>query len=86
MNIAGVIVHSRPEKLEGVKGALELMQGVEIHAETDDGRLVVTVEEDQDKLMAETVMNFHNVEGVLSAAMIYHHCECDDPSEQEASK
>ena len=85
MNIAGVLVHSSPGQAEAVQGQLLSLPGVEVHATTDDGRLVVTVEEDDDRTSSETVMKMQNLDGVLSAAMIYHHCECD-PSEQEASK
>lgn len=85
MNIAGVLVHSSPGQTEAVQGQLLSLPGVEVHAVSDDGRLVVTVEEDGERTMSEAVIKMQNIDGVLSAAMIYHHCECD-PSEQEASK
>lgn len=85
MNIAGVIVHVRPEDSEPVKERLAMLPGVEVHAVTDEGKMVVTVEEDDDCSMSENVMKLQNIDGVVSAAMIYHHSECE-PSEQEASQ
>lgn len=75
MNISGVIVHARPERVADVQHSLTAMAGVEVHAATDDGRLIVTVEDDDDRVLADTVMSLHNVPGVLSAAMVYHQFE-----------
>ena len=50
MNIAGVVIHARPEKLEGVEAQLLGLPGVEVHATADDGRMVVTVEDEAPRL------------------------------------
>jgi nitrate reductase NapD len=85
MNISGVIVHARPERTHEVRAALERLPGVEVHAVTDNGRLVVTVEE-YGASDGRANMELHNIDGVLSAAMIYHHCEDEfESSEKEAS-
>jgi nitrate reductase NapD len=77
MNISGVLVHSLPANSKAVKVRLEQFPGVEVHAISEEGRLVVTVEEEASRAMADTVMQFQNVLGVLSAAMVYHHYEED---------
>ncbi len=74
MSISGILVHTQPERVEPVRQALSSLPGVEVHAATAEGKLVVTVEED-DHEMGRAAMQFHTIEGVLSAAMIYHHCE-----------
>lgn len=74
MNISGILVHAQPDRVEPVREALSALPGVEVHAATAEGKLVVTIEED-DSAMGRTAMQFHTIEGVLSAAMIYHHCE-----------
>jgi nitrate reductase NapD len=81
MNIAGVVIHARPEKLEGVEAQLLELPGVEIHATADDGRMVVTVEDEESRL-GDTVMAFHDVDGVLSASLIYHHFEDSEQAQQ----
>jgi nitrate reductase NapD len=86
MNISGVIVHARPERIHDVRMALERLPGVEVHAVTETGRLVVTVEEGEEQTSGRASMELHNIDGVLSAAMIYHHYEDEfEPSEKEAS-
>ncbi len=81
MNIAGVVIHARPEKIERVEAQLIEFPGVEIHAAAEDGRMVVTVE-DEPSRMGDTVMAFHNVDGVLSASLIYHHFEDSEEAQQ----
>jgi len=81
MNIAGVVIHARPEKLAGVETQLLELPGVEVHATADDGRMVVTVEDEESRL-GDTVMAFHNVDGVLSASVIYHHFEDSEEAQQ----
>lgn len=72
MNISGVVVRTRPERLHAVKAKLIAMPGVEVHAASDDGRMVVTIENDTADMIH--VMNtFHEIKGVVSASLIYHH-------------
>jgi len=72
MNISGVLVHARPEKVAAVRLRLTEIAGVEVHAATDDGKLIVTVEEESDRILADTVLSLRDVPGVLSASMVYH--------------
>ena len=78
MNISGVLVHANPEKLDQVNEQLLAMPGVEIHAATDDGRLVVTIENDDDKVIVDTVMNLHQHDGIISAVMVYQYSNDDE--------
>ena len=75
MNICGVVVHAQPQVSDLVSQRLLEFPGVEVHAQADDGRLVVTVEEPDKAQSAETVMAFQNVEGVLSAALVYQYSD-----------
>jgi len=84
MNIAGILIHAYPKFVQTVNDQLLKISGVEVHATTDEGKMVVTAENDDDHALADTVMKFQYLDGVLSAAMIYHHYDECDPSEQEA--
>lgn len=70
-NICGVLIHAQHEHVNRIKQSLISQQGVEVHAVSDDGRLVVTVEGASRKQVADIIMKFHELQGVLSAAMIY---------------
>ena len=78
IDICGVLVHAQPGSADQVRDQLQEFPGVEVHAVTEDHRLIVTVDQsDQiaDKMMTKTINSFHDVKGVLSAALIYQHAE-----------
>ena len=81
MNISSVIVHAKPTRLSSVRGNLEQIPGVEIHAATDDGRLVVTIETDTDGETTSTFDRINAMDGVVSCAMVYHQFESDPQKE-----
>ena len=81
MNISSIIVHAKPAELSSVRGNLEQIPGVEVHAATDDGKLVVTIETDTDGETAGTFDRINTMDGVMSAAMVFHQFESDPERE-----
>lgn len=75
MNIAGVLVHAKPDSADKVSASLSQVAGLEIHARTPDNRFVVTIEESDDIFISQTLAGLYSIEGVLSAAMVYQHSE-----------
>ena len=75
MNISGVLVRAWPEHIDSVSRILEGFDGVEVHGNNTDGRMVVTVEQSGAGELSELLARMHDVPGVLSASMIYHQFE-----------
>jgi nitrate reductase NapD len=75
MNICGCLVHVAPEAIAAARPQIEAMAGVEIHAQTEDGRLVVVVEDTDERFASDAIMALHQVPGVLSLTINYHHFE-----------
>jgi len=75
MNISGVLVHAYPKKLAAVTRKLDAMDGIEVHASNDEGKIVVTIEKPNDASMSDTLLHLQDVPGVLNASMIYHQFE-----------
>ena len=75
MNISGVLVKAYPENLDTIENALSMMEGVEVHGNNEDGRIVITVEDESANNISDTLVEIQDVPGVLSAAMIYHQFE-----------
>jgi nitrate reductase NapD len=75
MNICGCLVHVAPGALAAARPMIEAMNGVEIHAGTDDGRLVVVVEDTDEAYASATIMALHQIPGVISLTLNYHHFE-----------
>lgn len=89
-NVCGVLVHALAGGTAIARAALAALPGTEIHQESADGRFVLTVEDAADEggapvPAALTLATLHTVDGVASAALIYHHCLTDDPSEEMPS-
>ena len=74
-NICGVVIHARNEKIESVEKLLTSAEGVEVHASSDAGRLVVTVESEDKYYVADMIDSFKDIDGVLTASMIYQFCD-----------
>jgi len=85
-NICGVLVHARNESVQGVKTRLEKRSGVEVHSATDDGRIVVTVESDSRKNIADIISSFNEVDGVLSTSMVYQFSDDIQTTENSATQ
>ena len=81
MNISSLVVHVRPEQAAAAQAVLGALPGVEVHAASDDGRLVVTVEADSDAASTDTHARIAAVPGVMSASLVYHQFE-SDPDEE----
>ncbi len=85
LDISGVLVHTRADEMREMCLRLEAIDGVEIQASTDDGRIVVLIEAENSTSTADCFLQVQNLEGVLSAALVYHHNEELDPVEEEIS-
>ncbi len=77
MHIAGVLVQTRPEHIPQVQSRLGDITGLEVHAVSPDGRIVVTVEGDGRKSVADTLFTLSAMDDVLSACLVYEHSETD---------
>lgn len=82
MNVSGILVHTRPDQTESVRVRLEAMPGVEVHATTPEGRLVVTIEKSDDREMAEALDGFALIPQIISTSLVYHHFGEDGPESQ----
>lgn len=75
MNISGVLVHVQPKRMDELSKELNAIAGVDVHA-AEKGKLVVTVENEKLNALADQVMAFQHMKGVMSVSMVYH--ESDD--------
>ena len=81
MNISSLVVHVRPEQRSEVELTLQGWPGIEIHASTPEGRLVVTVDTDDES--TESFDRIGALPGVMSVAMVYHHLEPEQEQESQ---
>ncbi|MFS2127696.1 chaperone NapD [Pseudomonas sp. Pseusp97] len=72
IQIASLIVHSRPELLEAVKANLLRLPGLEVHQQSPQGKLVVVLEAAHEASILDNLNAIQNLPGVLNAVLIYH--------------
>lgn len=84
MNISSAIVYALPQHADSVRASLRALPGLEIHHEGEDGRFIVTIEDGHGASVADTVMQLHRLDGVLSAAMVYQYSD-DEPQREGAN-
>ena len=84
MNLASLVVHTLPSDCEQIAGQLLGLPGVEIHATTDDGRLIVTVDNDTPHVTADTLQAIHSTRGVISAAITFQYSDDSETDESES--
>jgi nitrate reductase NapD len=83
-NVCGVLVHAQPAELEAVRGRLAAMPGVEVHAASGEGKMVVTVEDAGERLAIDTVTEILNTAGVISASLVYQYTDDEDLPQESA--
>lgn len=81
MNISSVIVHARPGAADAVSDRLLALDGVEIHAVSPEGKIIVTIESDSDGATTGTYESIGRLDDVLSIALVYHQTESDPEME-----
>ncbi len=87
MNISSLLLHVQPQRAEHVRAQLEQLPGVEVHAVTPEGRLIVTVEESAGLEMELAFEQLGSIPGVYATTLVYHHSETLDdelPAKKES--
>jgi nitrate reductase NapD len=71
--IASAVVRALPGRKDALRARMLGLPGVEIHAETPDGRFIVTVESSARASAGDTLLALHGLEDVLAAALVSHY-------------
>ena len=82
MNISSAILYIAPERLEEACAALLQLPGVEIHARSPEGKVVVTLEDDDTNTAADSYVALHGIPGVASVAMVYQYSGNESDNEE----
>ncbi|HEY0822101.1 MAG TPA: chaperone NapD [Rhizobacter sp.] len=75
LHITSLVVHATPKRAPGVAAGLEALPGAQVHAVTEGGKLVVTLEADSTDAMLGQIGHIQRTPGVLSATVVYQAIE-----------
>ena len=79
MSIVSLVLRIYPETRKETEKALAALPGVECHHMSDDGRLIVTVEDASGVAMSDTLIAIHRVPQVLAATLAYEYSNDSPP-------
>lgn len=88
LHVASLVAHVRPTHLSRLRGWLQQKHAnisAEIHAESDQGKLVIVIEGEAEKNIAAFLDELRDQSGVLNAALVYHQYLSADDLQDELS-
>lgn len=71
-HVASLLVQARPERMNDVTAELTAIPGVEAHGPAGPGKLIVTVETDDDAGLMAVIDRIQATRGVITASLVYH--------------
>ncbi|MBI4755676.1 MAG: chaperone NapD [Betaproteobacteria bacterium] len=77
MEIASLVIHALPERLDAVRAGFAGIPGVSLNAATPDGRLVVTVEDVAGQTVPQAIDRLQAVDGVMSVLLAYQYSDAE---------
>lgn len=81
LHVASLVVHARPQSLATVKDWLLRQPGVEVYAESEQGKLVVVMESEHAQPILDLIDATQALTGVINAALVYHEVIAADEEE-----
>ncbi|HEY0884974.1 MAG TPA: chaperone NapD [Ramlibacter sp.] len=74
-HVAGVLVHALPGSGRSVGQRICQVPGAFVHAESADGKLVVTIESEDGAYILDQLTQLQHMSGVMSAVLVSEHSE-----------
>ena len=71
-HVASFICQTVPIQLESVKSQIQTVESAEIHADSDDGKIVFTLEGTSQELISCKIEQLRLIAGVITLAPVYH--------------
>ncbi|MBU1363760.1 MAG: chaperone NapD [Gammaproteobacteria bacterium] len=81
INISSAILGVLPTDTSQVGKQLRELEGVEVHAVGEDGRMIISIESGDEDNTSNIFEAIRQMPGVISAALVYHQYETDPDEE-----
>ena len=78
IEIASILVQTRPEHLDAVEDAIRAIDGAEIFHRDARGKLAVVIETIGTEPIGEMLMRISVLPGVVTASLVYHAMDVDE--------
>lgn len=84
VHISSLVVHVRPERCAAIRAAIGELEGAEVHAGTEDGKLVVVLETPSEAETLARIAAINDMQGTIAASLIYHEIDADSEETSHA--
>ncbi|KIO36740.1 chaperone NapD [Shewanella sp. cp20] len=74
-HVTSLVVHAAPGKVEQITADIDALVGADIHAITDEGKFIITLEGATQGAILDNVEAINALSGVLSSSLVYHQVE-----------
>ena len=74
-HIASVLVQGWPDRITEIERELTGLPGVESYGTNGNGKLILTLEAEDDAGLVATMNRIETAKGVVTASLVYHHAE-----------
>lgn len=83
VHIAGIIVYCDRSRLDAIKSSVGLLPNADVHAESAEGKLVITLEAGSTGHILDCMDAIRALPGVIDISLVYQHAESAAAMEQE---
>jgi len=83
VTICSLVIQAIPENLDTVKESLIMIEGVEIHAQDERGKMVVTIEHPNREYCSNAMIDMSRINGVMSTSLVFEYQEDLEPDQIE---
>ncbi|MFA0086672.1 nitrate reductase [Vibrio sp. 10N.286.49.C2] len=75
VHISSLVVHCKADALAEVKAKIESYDNAEIYGDSEDGKIIVVLETENQGYVTDTIDAINNLPNVLNTALVYHQIE-----------
>jgi len=86
VTICSLVVQSMPEHVETVNESLLAMEGVEIHAQNGQGKMVVSIDHPSREYCSDAMIDISRIDGVMSTSLVFEYQEDPEPEQISPTK
>jgi nitrate reductase NapD len=82
LHISSLLIRANPADLDRVQAEILKLPNSEIPLCDDSGKIIVTLETSSESEIVDSLTTVQLIDGVVSAAMIYHQADSADAADQ----
>ena len=85
MPICSLVIQAKPQHLNRISASLNEMQGVEVHVQGENGKIVVSIDHPSREYCSDAMTKMSLINGVMSSSLVFEYQEEleEDPASQE---